>query len=297
MKQITSHRLSAIIKHIKSTPDFESTGIVQYRNLLEKGADSLKLDKSVKVESIQINAIDAQWLMPSQHNEKRIILYTHGGGYIAGSINSHKDLASRIAIASAAKVLIFNYRLAPEHPFPKGLEDVKTVYNWVSKTFHKTHKVILVGDSAGAGLTLSLLSELISGKHCLPQCSVLISPWIDLTCQNNSLLNNQENDPMLNLSELKKIARLYTQKNLSDPLISPINNDFTGAPPILIQTGENEILIDDSKILAQKLKKAGSSVQLEIWEDMFHVWHYFAKYLSQGRQAINNIGKFIKNYS
>ena len=102
---------------------------------------------------------------------------------------------------------------------------------------------------------------------------------------------------MLSTDILKKTAGLYTDKNMSHPLISPINNDFTGITPILIQTGENEILLDDSKILAQKLKATGAIVELEIWEDMFHVWHYFAKYLSEGRQAINRVGRFIRQYA
>ncbi len=297
MSKMTSHILSAIFRHLKSRPTFESVGIESYRNLLEKSAIAFKPNKSIKAEPFHINAIEAQWLLPLHHNEKRIILYIHGGGYIAGSINSHKDLASRIAITSNAKVLIFNYRLAPEHPFPKGLTDVRAVYQWVTDNFQDSHKISLVADSAGAGLALALLSGLLTDGHPLPICSVLISPWIDLECKNTSHIENQEKDPMLSQSILKKTARLYTDKDLSDPLISPVNNNFTGITPVLIQTGEHEVLVDDSKILSKKLIEAGATVQLEIWEDMFHVWHYFARYLSEGRQAIQHIGNFIKKYS
>jgi len=297
MSKMTAYILSAIFKQLRSRPTFESVGIEQYRMLLEKSALAFKPDKSIKIEPFYINTIEAQWLLPLHHNEKRIIMYIHGGGYIAGSINSHKDLASRIAIASDAKILIFNYRLAPEHPFPKGLTDVIAVYQWLTNNLPDTHSISLVADSAGAGFALVLLSRLLMEARPLPVCSVFISPWIDLECQNKSHVENQEKDPMLSQSILKKTARLYTDKDLSNPMISPINSKFSGISPILIQTGEHEVLVDDSKILSKKLNEAGATVQLEIWEEMFHVWHYFAKYLSEGKQAIKQIGNFIKKYS
>ena len=220
-----------------------------------------------------------------------------GGGYIAGSMVSHRDLASRIAMASNAKCLIFNYRLAPEHPFPEGLEDVKKVYQWLSDTFQSSQKISLVADSAGAGLALALLSILLKERYPLPACSVLISPWIDLECKNSSHMTNQDKDPMLSQRILQKTARLYTDRDLSDPLISPINSDLSGISPVLIQAGEHEVLLDDSKILTKRLNRVGATVQLEIREGMFHVWHYFAKYLSEGREAIQQIGEFIKTYA
>jgi acetyl esterase/lipase len=297
MRKMTAYILSAIFKQLRSQPTFESIGIESYRKFLEKSALAFKPDNTITIEPFFIKTIEAHWLAPLHPNEKRIILYIHGGGYIAGSINSHKDLASRIAIASDAKVLIFNYRLAPEHPFPKGLTDVRAVYHWLTNNFQDTHKISLVADSAGAGLALALLSLQLMEAHSLPVCSVLMSPWIDLECKNKSHIENQEKDPMLSQSILKKIARLYTDKNLSNPLISPINSKFSGISPVLIQTGGHEVLVDDSKILSKKLTAAGAIVQLEIWEEMFHVWHYFAQYLSEGRQAIKQIGNFIKKYS
>ena len=293
-----AHILSAILRQLKSRPSFDSIGIEKYRNLLEKSALAFKPDKSIKTESFFINGIEAQWLLPLHHNEKHIIMYVHGGGFIAGSIKSHRDLASRIAIASKAKVLIFNYRLAPEHPFPAGLEDVKTIYQWLTNRYKDEYKISIVADSAGAGLALGLLSVLLKSTRYLPVCTVLLSPWIDLECKNNSLIENKKKDPLLNHDALKRTARLYTDHDdLSNSLISPVNNNFSGICPLLIQTGENEVLIDDSKILAQKLEQANAVVQLDIWKEMFHVWHYFAKYLPEGRDAIKEIGNFIKKHS
>ncbi|NOX34855.1 MAG: alpha/beta hydrolase [Deltaproteobacteria bacterium] len=297
MGKTTSHILESILKHLRSRPGFDSVGIGQYRKLLEKSAFAFKPYKSIKVEPFCIKGIEAQWLLPLHHNEKRIIMYIHGGGYIAGSINSHKDLASRIAKASNAKVLIFNYGLAPEHPFPEGLTDVKTMYQWLFDNYYDTCKISLAADSAGAGLGLSLLSWVLLEKRFLPVCSVLMSPWIDLECKNESHINNSGKDPMLSRETLKKAARLYTDQDLSLPMISPVNSNFKGITPVLIQVGGHEVLMDDSKTLAQKLKKTGAIVELEIWEEMFHVWQYFARYLSEGRLAIEHIGSFIKNYS
>lgn len=293
----TSHILSAIFRQLKSRPGFDAVGIEQYRKLLEKSALAFKPDTSMEIMPFHIDAIEAEWIRPAKHDSSRIIMYVHGGGYIAGSTVSHRDLASRIAGASHTRVLIFNYGLAPEHPFPEGLLDVKRVYQWLTDTYGDTHNISLVGDSAGAGLALSLLSELLRETLPLPACTALISPWADLECKNNSHIENQEKDPMLSQETLKKTARYYTDKDLSTPLVSPINCDFTGSPPLLIQTGGHEVLVDDSKILAKKLEAAGVTVQLEIWEGMFHVWHYFARYLPEGRQAIGHIADFIKAHS
>lgn len=297
MDRTTSHILESLFRHLKSHPTIEQVGVQPYRTLLDKSAAAFKPDSSLQIKPITIGSIEAQWLFHETLESKRIILYVHGGGFIAGSMTSHRDLASRIAAACDAKVFIFNYRLAPEHPFPEGLADVRTAFEWLTRQCGDTHDIIIMGDSAGAGLALSLLTGLLS-DHCpLPVCSVLISPWIDLECKNSSHVENGNKDPMLSTDILKKTASLYTDKSLSLPLISPINSNFTGITPILIQTGENEILLDDSKILAQKLKSAGAVFELEIWEGMFHVWHYFAKYLSEGRQAIRRIGKFVQQHT
>jgi epsilon-lactone hydrolase len=297
MSKMSSHILSIILRHLKSRDTFESVGIKQYRILLEKSAAVFKPDKSVRTESVIINGIEALWLIPENCDSHRIVFYIHGGGFVAGSILSHKDLASRVAKACRAKTLLFNYRLAPEHPFPAGLTDVRNIYEQVWEKYGRNSSISIVGDSAGGGLALSLLSELIKSPHMLPAATVLLSPWIDLNGQHKSYIENKEKDPMLKSDMLKKIAALYADEDLSNPLVSPIHNDFTGTTPVLIQVGENEILLDDSKILAQKLKSCGAISELEIWPDMFHVWHYFARYLTEGREAIEQIGTFVRRFS
>lgn len=297
MSKKTSRILSAIMSQVTNRSSFETLGVTRYRQLLEKSARIFKIGPDIHVESIKICGRKAEWLTPLEHDNKRIIVYVHGGGFIAGSINSHRDLASRIARAAKARLLIFNYRLAPEHPFPAGFDDVKQIYQWVIKQFDHSHHICLAGDSAGAGLALSLLSDLLTHKEPLPKCAVLLSPWTDLECKNNSHSQNREKDFMLNQNALKTTARLYTNKDLAFPLISPINHSFKGIPPILIQVGENEVLLDDSTLLAKKIKQDNGFVQLEIWDEMFHVWHYFGKYLSEARDAVTRVGEFIQSYS
>ncbi|OQY52909.1 MAG: hypothetical protein B6230_01900 [Desulfobacteraceae bacterium 4572_89] len=183
------------------------------------------------------------------------------------------------------------------HPFPSGLVDLQNIYDWLVQSTPPTTRISLVGDSAGAGLGLAFLTSCFNRNTPLPACAALMSPWADLTCKNKSFETNQGKDPMLNHKQLAETARLYTNKSLCHPLVSPLYNTFKGFPPLLIQAGENEVLVDDSKILAEKIENAGGKVTLEIWDGMFHVWHYFARYLSQGQKAIKVIGKFIQQHS
>lgn len=290
--------LTAILRQLKSRRNFDDIGIKNYREQLEKSARAFKPMASVKADAFHIEQIPAMWLSPEKCDPLRAALYIHGGGYIAGSIHTHQDLASRVALASQSKTLIFNYRLAPEQPFPAGLEDVKTVYHWLKSTDREARHISIVADSAGAGLALSLLSILLQTGGFLPCCCVLLSPWIDLELKHLTSADPARKDPLIKLEILKKTARLYAAgKDPGHPLISPINGDFTGICPVLIQTGENEILKNDSERLAEKLKKSGVDVQLDIWQEMFHVWHYFAKYLEEGNTAIAQIGEFIEMHS
>lgn len=297
MSKMNSRILSTIFRYLKTRPTFESVGIRPYRQLLEKSAAAFKPSAAISCDDFKINHIPARWLTPPDVKKMRTIIYVHGGGYIAGSMNSHRDLASRIAMAAKARLLIFDYRLAPENPFPDGINDVKTVYRWLLSQTGPDHKVCLIGDSAGAGLALALLSIILKEKMPAPSCSVLISPWIDLECKNPSHVSNGDKDPMLSREVLKKTARLYTDQDLTLPLVSPINNNFKGIGPMLIQTGKNEVLLDDARILAEKLQKSGVAVDLEVWDGMFHVWHYFAKYLLEGQQAIQKIGDFVRTHA
>lgn len=291
---MNSRVLSAILKHLKSMPTFDQVGIKRYRILLEMSARAFKLDKKIKFQPVKINKIDAERIIPRDLSSNKTILFLHGGGFIAGSINSHRDLASRIAKASNAEVLIINYRLAPEHPYPAGLEDALMSYKWLLKKNLLPNQIALVGDSAGGGLTLALLAKIRETGLMLPGCAVFFSPWVDLENKNKSIKENEDADPMLDKRMLEKTAQLYSDRDRTDPFISPINNDLTGLCPILIHVGKNEVLLDDSLLFAQKAQKAGVKTTIEVWDNMFHVFQYFARYLTKARASIEKAGMFIQ---
>ncbi len=291
---ITSRVLSIVLKHISSRPSLESIGVQQYRALLEKSASMFKIDTTVHYEKVNLDSVQAAWITPPNFTDEKVVLYLHGGGFIAGSINSHRDLVTRIAKASRAKVLIIDYRLAPEHKFPAGLNDAFNSYKWLLNNKISPENIVVAGDSAGGGLALSLLLLIKEKGLAVPGAAVFLSPWVDLECRGKSHLKNKEKDPMLNHDMLFSTAKFYADNNkLSNPLISPLNGDLSGLCPMLIQAGSNEILKDDAVMLSDKAQQSGVDAKLEIWDGMFHVWHYFAKYLLEGRKAIERIGSFI----
>ena len=295
---MNSRVLSSILKHLKSMPTFDQIGIKRYRTLLEVSARAFKLDKSITFKPVKINEIEAERIIPQDLSSNKTILFLHGGGFIAGSIKSHRDLCSRIAKASNAEVLLINYRLAPEHQYPAGLEDALTSYKWLLTKNLLPGQIVLAGDSAGGGLTLALLAKIKESRLPVPGAAVFLSPWVDLENKNKSIKENVGIDPMLNKGMLDQTADLYAGKqDLSISFISPINSDFTGLCPILIHVGKNEVLLDDSLQLAQKAKKAGVKTTIEVWDNMFHVFQYFARYLSKARTSIEKIGIFIKQVS
>ncbi len=292
---MNSRVLSSILKHLKSMPGFDQVGIKRYRTLLEVSAKAFKPDKNMIFEPVQIDKISAERIRLKAVSSDKTILFLHGGGFVAGSINSHRDLASRIAKASNAEVLIINYRLAPEHPYPAGLEDAISVYKWLLKEKLNSKNIALAGDSAGGGLTLALLAKLKSINVELPAAAVFFSPWVDLENKNRSITDNEEIDPMLDKRMLISTAQLYAGKEeLTNPYISPINNDFTGMCPILIHVGKNEVLLDDSLLFAEKARNAGVKTTIEVFDNMFHVFQYFARYLPKARTSIEQAGMFIK---
>ncbi|MCF8044332.1 MAG: alpha/beta hydrolase [Desulfarculaceae bacterium] len=287
--------LYAILRHLKSRPTFDQTGIEKHRALLEKGAIAFGTDKSVMFESFDIQGIEAAWVTPPDTSSGKTILYLHGGGFMAGSIHSHRDLASRIAKAACAKLVLIDYRLAPEHPYPAGLDDAFTACRYLLDQGILPEKLCIAGDSAGGGLALSLLIRLKMERLPMPGCAVFLSPWVDLECRGKSMTENRDNDPMLSKELLQKTVGVYTDRDPSGPLISPLNADFTGLSPMLVHAGENEVLLDDAVRLAEKARHYGIKAEIETYGGMFHVFQYFARYLDKANESIQKIGTFIQN--
>jgi acetyl esterase/lipase len=205
-------------------------------------------------------------------------------------------LAGYLAQGAHAKVLLIDYRLGPEHPFPAAVEDAAAAYHFLLQQGVAPSNITIAGDSAGGGLALAVLVLLRDAAEPLPATAVCLSPWVDLAGTGLSMETNREVDLMLSPELLARYASLYLNgREASEPLASPIYADLTGLPPTLIQVGSEEILLDDASRLAEKAQAAGVSVTLEVWPKMFHVWPALAMIIPEGGQAIARIAEFIEN--
>jgi acetyl esterase/lipase len=227
-----------------------------------------------------------------------VILYLHGGGYLFGSARTHRVMLAHMARAAKARVLALDYRLAPEIPFPAPVEDSVSAYRWLQAQGISPHKIAIGGDSAGGGLVVAALVALRSVGEPMPAAGVCISAWTDMESTGTSMATNAEADPSVSKERLLKIAKVYLGgKDPRAPLASPIHADLTGLPPLLLQVGSIEVLLDDSTMLKSRAKEAGVSVEMEVWEDMPHVWHHYAPILPEARKAIGKIGEFVLEHT
>jgi monoterpene epsilon-lactone hydrolase len=293
---MASAELAKVIAMIKSVPRDPTASVERMRGAMEKVSEHVARD--VKCEAVSAGGVPAEWIVPPNAANDRVILYLHGGGYVMGSINTHRAMIARIARASEAKALALNYRMAPEDPFPTAVDDATAAYRWLLAQGYKPGKIVISGDSAGGGLTLATLLALRDAGTPLPAAAVPISPWADLEGTGASIETRAAADPMVDKAGLLRMAQMYTgDSDPKNPLISPIYADYKGLPPMLIQVGDAEILLDDSTRVAERARAAGIKVELEAWPEMFHVWHVFAKILPEGQQAIDRIGEYVRAHA
>ncbi len=266
--------------------------MAEQRSRQEKNARYFKIAKGVIVDSLSIDGIPAEFI-DVQASKKGVILYLHGGAYALGSVAVHREFLGRLAIACQIKVLAIDYRLAPEHPFPAALEDTLSAYHWLLSQGYDPATTVVAGDSAGGGLALATLLSLRDSKASLPACAVCLSPWLNLTCISETSNNN--NDPILNPAVLSVFARYYAgETDAANPLISPFYADLQGLPPLLIQAGTNEILIDEIEQFSEKARQAGVEIVLDRWPGLFHVFQIIP-ILPETKLSIEKIAKFIHN--
>ena len=254
-----------------------------------------KISKDITVEKINVNGLSAEWLIPLNASPENCILYLHGGGYVTGSIEDHRMMCGLLANAAGVKVLLTEYRLAPEHPFPAAVDDALSSYQWLLDQGVSPANVIFAGDSAGGGLSLAAILALKDKGGSLPAAAVCLSPWADLALTGQSLSTKAKAEAILRRETLHEWALCYTDEaNLTNPLVSPVYGDFHGFPPILIQVGSEEILLDDSLLLAQKAKSAGVDVTLKVWDGMWHVWQALGDMLPENKKTFEEIGQFVQ---
>ncbi|WP_251550710.1 alpha/beta hydrolase [Neobacillus muris] len=247
----------------------------------------------IKVEKFLFKGLSAEWIIAPNAANDRVFLYLHGGAYIMGSCNTHRYLASKLSAATGARMLVPEYRLAPEHPYPAALEDAVTVYRWLLSTGFSPEKIILGGDSAGGGLTVSTLLTLKEEREALPALAVLLSPWTDLAGTGESMETRAAADPWLTPEQTRSAPALYIQDlDPKNPIVSPIYADLSGLPPMLVHVGNDEILLSDSVRLVDRVRAAGGEASLKVWDDMWHVFQSFA--IPEGQKSIDEIGKFVR---
>jgi len=287
------HIVKLYLNYQKATAIDHNAPVVVIRKIVEDAARFGTFPKTLQSQAIAIDHIPAEWLIPVQADSHSAMLYLHGGGYMSGSIKSYRATAGQIAEAGKIRTLLIGYRLAPEYPFPAALQDALLAFEWLQRNEYK--KIIITGDSAGGGLALATVSSLRSKQASMPELVICISPWLDVEPSGESMITNARLDPMLKKDDLK-VCRYYVEQNdPQDPLISPLYTDFTGFPPIALLVGSNEILLSDSTRLAEKAKDAGVDVQIKIWQGMWHVFPFFAPFMPESTQAINEIGAIIRH--
>ena len=252
----------------------------------------LNAARPVAREAVDLGDFQGEWLGPAQQGG-RVILYLHGGGYVSGSPATHRSLMVRVGRAARARVFAPHYRLAPEHPYPAAVEDAWAAYWWLLAQGIAPARIVVAGDSAGGGLTVALMLALREANMPLPAAGVCLSPWFDLALTGRSLAANYDSD-YLNSAILRTAAELYLgSHNVREPLASPLYADLRGLPPLLIQVGTAEMLLDDSRRFAARARAAGTPVTLEEYSSMVHVWHFTYLVEPRARQAVRAIGEFI----
>ena len=273
----------------------EGASLEQMRAGFDAMGEAFPASPEIQSESVDIGGLPGAWFSTPGADPSRALLYFHGGGYAIGSLRSHREVMGRIAKAAGCRVLGIDYRLAPEHPFPAAVEDAEKAYRWMLDGGLEGSRVAFAGDSAGGGLTVAALLAAREAGLAMPGCAVCISPWADMTCSGESMETKAGEDPMVQREIVQQMATTYLAGgDLRAPLASPIFADLAGLPPLLIQVGSAETLLDDATRLESGIKRAGGDATLEVWDEMIHVWHLFAPMLDKGQEAIDRIGEFVR---
>jgi acetyl esterase/lipase len=295
-----SPQLQTLLGAIRAAPSRADLTLQQLRQQLEDQARLAPVAGDVRCRPVDADGVPAEWVLApgigaAAAGGGSVVLYLHGGGYYRGSLNTHRELCSRISRAAGVAVLNVGYRLAPEHPFPAALEDALAAYRWLVGTGIAPHRIIAAGDSAGGGLAAALMLSLRGQGEPLPGGGVLLSPWTDLAQTGPSIQSRAAADPSLTKAYLDRFAQAYLgAADARDPLASPWYADLRGLPPLLIQVGTAEILEDDAARFAAKAEAAGVTVRLERWPDMIHVWQRYAVMLPEAQEAIERIGAWVR---
>lgn len=276
----------------------EGLPLDEVRARVDEFYERLPMPEGARLERIDAGGVPAIWATTPESIRERTILYLHGGGYVLGGAEGYCKMTSRIARAAEARVLVIDYRLAPENAFPAAVQDGVQVYGWLLQQGVRPDSVAIAGDSAGGGLTLATMISVRDAGGKLPAAAAVISPWIDLALTGSSLEANADRDSLISRSVLEGFVNGYLQgQDPRSPLASPLYADLRALPPLLVQVGTAETLLDDAQRLAERAREAGVEVTLDVAEEMPHVWHVFASFLPEAQQAIDRLGRFVRRHT
>lgn len=262
--------------------------------LLKLGMARVQPGEDIIRESVCADVVPCEWLIPKNSQPDRVLLYFHGGGFVFGLTPQHLKMGAYLAQAMGLRILLVDYRLAPEYPFPAALDDCVTAYHWLLKQDVLAHNIVVGGDSAGGNLTVSMLMKLRDNGKPLPAAAACLSPATDLTPKEN--LQEGFSDPLLSPKAVKFYSQSYLGNNdPHNPLISPVFGDLHGLPPLLVHAGEDEVLRDDAVRLTNLAESVGVDVRLEIYSRMWHVWQLYLT-LPEARQSLEDIAQFFKTH-
>ncbi len=292
---MTERTIERLLERLRRLPPQTSLTLAQLRAQYERAERAFPLSSKIRLQTLASGPVRGEWLLPAGAGDA-VVLYLHGGGYVIGSARSHRHLAADIAQAAGTRAFTLEYRLAPEHPFPAALDDAVAAYRWLIETGQATSgQVVLAGDSAGGGLVLTTLAALRDAGLPLPAAGVCLSPWTDLSCSLPACSPQLPSyDPLIDHAVLRAMAHAYMgRRSLRNPLASPLFADLRGLPPLLLQAADGEALVDDARQLAIAASEAGVHTTLEVWPRMVHVWHWYARMLDEGQQAIERVAQFM----
>ena len=252
----------------------------------------------VELAAVDVNGMAGEYSIVLGSDPSRILMFFHGGGYCSGSIGSHRRMVSEAGRAAEMRTLSIAYRLAPEHPFPAAYDDALTAWRFLRNQGISAARIAIGGDSAGAGLAVALINRLRDAHEELPACAWLVSPWTDLTMSGSTLASKDAVDPIIHKGYLNELAGAYLPAGIDrkDPRVSPLYADFRSFPPILIQVGSAETLLDDATRFAAVAGAADVPTTLEVWPHMIHAWHLWNAHLEPGRRALVSAGAFIREH-
>jgi len=297
---IRSTLISALLKRTVKKQFDNLDDVPAFRErMASAGGMTTKTPDNVFVSKVDVPTdsgtdIACEWVQMDEQSDRPVLMYLHGGGYVFGGLDSHRDIAWRLAEAGNVRVLVVDYRLAPEHPFPAALEDSITCYRWLLAAGIAPEQIAFGGDSAGGGLALASLVNCKNLGLPMPNCALLLSPWTDLSASGDSVQANAASDVMLTPGSLRTMADHYLGgRDHTAPLASPLFADLSGLPAIFIQASESEILLSDSERLVTKIIAAGGEAKLETWPKMPHVWQILAGRIPEGKAAILKLGEFL----